>query len=369
MSGAMHGNLAALSAVMRCAKEKIGADAFSSLVDATSVEEDGERISPLMFATRRGDTSIVRALKNAGASFEGGGSRAAGGVAQQQDSSSAAAPHSALRGRRDGRPARNDVAADLPVGSAVRGGVNAAGQPRAALAPKGSSGDPLRSSSASRTMQEPASLPTLGPAEGLAPIGSSNQVISATATQATAAVPSNRTSREARKKLGKNLRSVARSTKDVGFDRLRELIDAARSTGLGVNAANKQGHTPLMRAASVGDTVAMMHLFRAGADVGAVDEEGYTALMWAFKIFNGDFKHPAVQFLLEHCSADPRRLRDMKGGEAAKKPSAEYAVSCFSINEPRPCSFRCVITPSTSRASRLHRAVPLRRAQTRAWRR
>jgi len=58
------------------------------------------------------------------------------------------------------------------------------------------------------------------------------------------------------------------------------LLDHGKAIGraLNVNAADKQGRTPLMRAAKRVDPVMVKALLAAGADVAAVDGEGCTAL-------------------------------------------------------------------------------------------
>jgi uncharacterized protein len=71
-----------------------------------------------------------------------------------------------------------------------------------------------------------------------------------------------------------------------------------------VNLADLAGITPLMRAASLGRPEVVAALLTAGADAGATDERGYTALFFACYNADLDCGHPQVVELLLLAGSD-----------------------------------------------------------------
>ena len=73
------------------------------------------------------------------------------------------------------------------------------------------------------------------------------------------------------------------------------LLHAVRH-GVDANAQNSRGYTPLLYAAKLGDLAAVRELLSAGADVNAVELDGWTALMLVVEAGHPQVKYPPQMY-------------------------------------------------------------------------
>jgi ankyrin repeat protein len=114
------------------------------------------------------------------------------------------------------------------------------------------------------------------------------------------------------------LHLIARSnTRDNGVPAFDPgLIPLFIKRGADVNAKYEFGATPLHEAASTENVAVVEQLLANGADLGAIDDSGLTALHWA--------KHPFTTRLLLSAGADPTVLD--KIGKAPEHYAFDFEV-------------------------------------------